>query len=62
MGAWNFIDPYLEWVLVQVNYGQTRPRYIGRPRRRRDGDRAHVQASGADEGLHRRGVRLTATF
>ncbi len=31
MGAWMFIDPYLEWVLGQVNYGQTRPRYIGRP-------------------------------
>ena len=31
MGAWTFIDPYLEWVLTQVNYGQTRPRYIGRP-------------------------------
>ena len=31
MGAWSFIDPYLEWVLMQVNYGQTRPRYIGRP-------------------------------
>ena len=31
MGAWTFVDPYIEWVLVQVNYGQTRPRYIGRP-------------------------------
>ncbi len=31
MGAWTFIDPYLEWVLMQVDYGQSRPRYIGRP-------------------------------
>ena len=31
MGAWAHIDPYLEWVLTQVGYGQTRPRYIGRP-------------------------------
>ena len=31
MGAWTHIDPYLEWVLTQVGYGQTRPRYIGRP-------------------------------
>ena len=31
MGAWSFIDPYLEWVLGQVGYGQMRPRYIGRP-------------------------------
>lgn len=31
MGAWTFIDPYLEWVLGQVGNGQVRPRYIGRP-------------------------------
>jgi len=31
MGAWSFIDPYLEWVLGQVGHGQMRPRYIGRP-------------------------------
>ena len=31
MGAWSFIDPYLEWVLGQVGGGQTRPRYVGRP-------------------------------
>ncbi len=31
MGAWSFIDPYLEWVLTQVGGGQTRPRYVGRP-------------------------------
>ena len=31
MGAGSFIDPDLEGVLGQVNYGQTRPRYIGRP-------------------------------
>ncbi len=31
MGAWAFIDPYLEWVLTQVGGQQTRPRYVGRP-------------------------------
>jgi 2-oxoglutarate dehydrogenase E1 component len=34
MGAWSFIDPYLEWVLAQVaaHGGKaTRPRYVGRP-------------------------------
>ena len=31
MGAWTFIDPYLEWVLGQVGNGQVRPRYVGRP-------------------------------
>jgi len=31
MGAWNFVDPYLEWVLVQVGSKVKRPRYVGRP-------------------------------
>ena len=31
MGAWTHVDPYLEWVLTQIDRGQTRPRYIGRP-------------------------------
>ena len=31
MGAWNFVDPYLEWVLGQVGGKSRRARYIGRP-------------------------------
>ncbi|MCL2715148.1 MAG: 2-oxoglutarate dehydrogenase E1 component [Alphaproteobacteria bacterium] len=31
MGAWNFIEPYLEWVLNQARGGNLRPRYVGRP-------------------------------
>ncbi|VFU09842.1 2-oxoglutarate dehydrogenase E1 component [Methylocella tundrae] len=31
MGAWNFVDPYLEWVLGQVGGKSRRPRYAGRP-------------------------------
>ena len=31
MGAWNFVDSYLEWVLDQVKAKQRRPRYVGRP-------------------------------
>ena len=31
MGAWTFIDPYLEWVLGQIAGDQARPRYVGRP-------------------------------
>ncbi|MEJ0092867.1 MAG: 2-oxoglutarate dehydrogenase E1 component [Methylocella sp.] len=31
MGAWNFVDPYLEWVLGQVGGKSARPRYAGRP-------------------------------
>src|SRR5579863_2886067 len=30
MGAWHFIEPYLEWVLNQVNATYKRPRYAGR--------------------------------
>ncbi len=31
MGAWNFVDPYLEWVLGQAGGKSKRPRYAGRP-------------------------------
>jgi 2-oxoglutarate dehydrogenase E1 component len=30
MGSWHFIEPYLEWVLNQVNAPNRRPRYAGR--------------------------------
>jgi 2-oxoglutarate dehydrogenase E1 component len=30
MGAWHFIEPYLEWVLNQVGAVNRRPRYVGR--------------------------------
>jgi 2-oxoglutarate dehydrogenase E1 component len=31
MGAWSFMEPYLEWVLRQVDAPHQRPRYAGRP-------------------------------
>jgi 2-oxoglutarate dehydrogenase E1 component len=31
MGAWFFVEPYLEWVLGQVNGKSKRARYAGRP-------------------------------
>ncbi len=31
MGAWNFVDPYLEWVFMQAGSKVSRPRYVGRP-------------------------------
>jgi 2-oxoglutarate dehydrogenase E1 component len=31
MGSWHFIEPYLEWVLNQINAAHKRPRYAGRP-------------------------------
>src|SRR5712672_1849333 len=30
MGAWHFIEPYLEWVLNQIQAPNKRPRYAGR--------------------------------
>ena len=31
MGAWSFVEPYLEWVLAQVGGKSKRARYVGRP-------------------------------
>ncbi|MET3559487.1 2-oxoglutarate dehydrogenase E1 component [Bartonella japonica] len=31
MGAWSFIEPYLEWVLTHINAQHSRARYAGRP-------------------------------
>jgi 2-oxoglutarate dehydrogenase E1 component len=30
MGAWTFIEPYLSWVLEQIDARSQRPRYVGR--------------------------------
>ena len=31
MGAWSFIEPYLEWVLAHIGAKYPRARYAGRP-------------------------------
>jgi 2-oxoglutarate dehydrogenase E1 component len=31
MGAWSFIEPYLEWVFDHIGATHKRPRYAGRP-------------------------------
>ncbi len=31
MGAWSFVEPYLEWVLTQINAKSRRASYAGRP-------------------------------
>ena len=31
MGAWAFVQPYIDWVLDQMGKGNERPRYVGRP-------------------------------
>jgi 2-oxoglutarate dehydrogenase E1 component len=30
MGAWSFVEPYLEWVLSQIGGRSKRARYVGR--------------------------------
>ncbi len=31
MGGWHFVEPYIEWVLNQIDADYRRPRYAGRP-------------------------------
>ena len=31
MGAWVFVDTFIEWVLNQIGAKQKVPRYVGRP-------------------------------
>ena len=31
MGAWSFIEPYVEWVLAHIGATHVRARYAGRP-------------------------------
>jgi 2-oxoglutarate dehydrogenase E1 component len=31
MGAWSFVDPYLQWVLEGIDARQRIGRYVGRP-------------------------------
>ncbi len=58
MGAWTFVEPYLEWVLGQVG-GKCEARALRRPSGRRgDRDRPDVQASGPAQGLPRRVLRV----
>ena len=55
MGAWSFVEPYLEWVSAS-SAARKRARYVGRPGVGGDGDGPHVEASGAAQGVHRRGL------
>ena len=58
MGAWTHVDPYLEWVLQQVNFGQTRPRYIGRPAAAATATGLMSKHLAQMRAVHRRSVRL----
>ena len=59
MGAWTFVEPYLEWVLGQVGGKSKRPRYAGRPASAATATGLDVEASGAAEGVPRRMLRLS---
>ena len=56
MGAWHFIEPYLEWVLNQAGAKHKRARYAGRPAVGGDRGRRDVEAPRAAQGVPRRGV------
>ena len=57
MGAWAFVDPYLEWVLAQIDAKHQR-RALYRPAGvGLDGDRPDVEASGAAADVPRRSAR-----
>ena len=57
MGAWSFVEPYLEWVLKTAGAKVDRPRYVGPSGLGRHRDRPDVQAPGAIAGFPRRGFR-----
>ena len=58
MGAWRFVEPYLEWVLNQIGAKSKRPSYAGRAGLGRDRDRPDVEASRAAQGVPRRGAGI----
>ena len=60
MGAWFFVEPYLEWVLTQVDGKSKRARYAGRPAAAATGDRPDVETPRPAQGLSRRMPRLSA--
>ena len=60
MGAWHFVEPYLEWVLNQIGAKNRRPRYAGRAAVGGDRDRPDVEASRAAQGAPRRGAGVTS--
>ena len=57
MGAWSFVDPYLEWVMTQVDGAYKRPTLCRPSFGRGNGHRPHVQAPRTAQGLHGRGLR-----
>ncbi len=59
-GAWAFVQPYIEWVLEQIQATNRRPRYVGARGFGLDSDGPDVQSSETVESLPRRSARLSA--
>ena len=57
MGAWFFVEPYLEWVLAQVGGKSKRARYVGRPASASTAAGTMSKHLAQLEGLSGRGVR-----
>ena len=60
MGAWHFVEHYLEWVLNQIEAKNRRPRYADAAGVGGDRGRPDVEAPGAAQAAARRGARLVA--
>ena len=58
MGAWFFVDTFIEWVLNQIQAKHRRPRYAGRPAVGLDRGRPDVEAHAAAQAVPRRGAGL----
>ena len=54
MGAWTFVEPYLEWVLNQIGAKHRQAALCRTPGFGLDGDRADVEAPGATEASDER--------
>ena len=58
MGAWSFVEPYLEWVLEPDRRQAPAAALCRPPGVGGDRDRPDVEASGAAQGVARRGAGL----
>ena len=61
MGAWAFVQPYLDWVLDQMGRATTRPRYVGRPASASTATGLMRHPPAAAAGLPRRSLRQRLT-
>ena len=53
MGAWFFVDVFLQWISIEIGAKHRTMRYAGRPASASTGSRANVEASGAAQAVPR---------